>query len=395
MNEDRVGVLVKIRSEDARKNIRNAKNETSSFKKVLSSLRDDIKNAFDVANISAWVKIIRGTIDGMVSAMDAQADYVESLNLLEVAFGGTSQEAKEFIKTISDKTGFDPAGLTKYLGTFRQMTSALGITSEYADTLSQNLLKMQLDLSSLYNMDIDVVGNKLKSSMAGQRTAIRAFGAEITEATLEIERQKMGISESVDEMTRAEKTILIYLTLEKQLANANGDVSRTINSVANQIKIYREQIAVATRQIKSFAIAIGKYLLPIINGVIMAFNELTAMLMTFFKVDAESLMDEVTPKNMSSGFEDLSDAIDDVTASNEKAKKSLVGWNKLNTISTPKEDSSSGGGVGSINPDLLGMIDEYDFKKTFTDYEVYFLEMSLETPIKDLILLFNQNDFFY
>ena len=356
---DRVDLLLKITAEDASKSIKNANTETTKFKKTLSSLRTDIKGAFGVANIVSWVKIIKNSVNAMVNAMEAQADYAESLNLLEVAFKDTSDEAKELIATISDKTGFDPAGLTKYLGTFRQMTSALGITSEYADTLSQNLLKMQLDLSSLYNMNLDTVGKKLQSAMAGQRTAVRAFGAEITEATLQVEAQNMGIKESVSEMTRAEKTILIYLALEKQLVNANGDVSRTINSVANQTKIFREQIAIAGRQLKSFAIAIGKTVLPVINGLLMAFNEIIGMLMTIIGVDVESLMGDFGAGDLSSGYEDLSSSIDKVTESNEKAKKSLVGWNKLNAISTPT-DTSSDSGIGDINPELLSKIGDYD-----------------------------------
>ena len=66
------------------------------------------------------------------------------------------------------------------------------------------------DISSLYNITFEQASSKLTSALTGQTKAIRSLGADITQATLQQELYNMGINESISNMNRAEKTLLIY-----------------------------------------------------------------------------------------------------------------------------------------------------------------------------------------
>ena len=207
----------------------------------LSSLNisKNFKKAFDKGAVIGWALAIKSTIDTMIKASKKQAEYIESLNLMQVAFGDTKDAAETFVQTLSNATGFDTSGLTKQLGIFRQLTSTLNVTSSAADLLAYNLEKMSLDISSLYNVDLERAGNALQSAITGQVRSIRSLtGADITLATLQQEAYARGINKTTAEMTRAEKTILIYLSLERQLANANGDMARTINTIVVKVRNY-------------------------------------------------------------------------------------------------------------------------------------------------------------
>lgn len=346
---------------DISQNAKKFKNDMAEAESSSKSIAKNITNAFKSSGLISFIGSIKELTSIMLDSSQAQSDYVENLNLLDVAFGDTSKNAEHFIDTLSGHIGLDESALTRQLGVFRQMSNAMGYTSETADLLSMNLSKLQLDMASLYNLSFEQSGNALESALTGQVKTIRALtGADITQATLQQFALAHGIDESVNSMSRAEKTLLIYMSLEDQMAEANGDLSRTINSVSNQTKIFHEQITIAGRQIGGFFIPILKTLLPILNGILMAFNAIVKMIMTLFGIDAKSLEDEFGVAT--GGLNDLEEGLNAVDKASKNAKKSLRGFDKLNNITTPSTSGSSGvGGSGAgINSKILDMLDEYN-----------------------------------
>ena len=331
---------------------------------IVGQISKKISKIFSKGAIIGWATIIKDSINYMIKATEKQANYIENLNMMQVAFGQSAEQAEKYIDTITNATGFDPSTLTRQLGVFRQISSAMKYTSETADLLSTNLSKLSIDVASLYNTDIQRAGKALESAITGQVRSIRSLtGVDITQATLKQEALALGIEKSITQMSRAEKTILIYLSLERQLANANGDAARTINSVANQTKIFKDQIAVACRQLGSVFIPILKTLLPILNGIIMAFNTIVGMLLSFFGIDVDDMAKEFGVA--SSGLGTIEDGLNGVSQASEKAKKSLRGFDKLNNITTPDKGSGGGvggAGIGGIDNKLLAALDEYNLQ---------------------------------
>ena len=202
----------------------------------------------------------------------------------------------------------------------------------------------------------------LNEQVKGQVRSIRSLtGADITLATLQQEAYARGIEKTTSEMSRAEKTILIYLSLERQLSNANGDLSRTINSVSNQTKIFKDQIYMLGRQLGGFLIPILRTLLPILNGILMVINTIVGALLGLFGIDADTLSSEFGVAT--NDLDLLEEGLDGVSSASEKAKKSLRGFDKLNNITTPTSSGSSGGasgGFGGIDNKLLEALKEYN-----------------------------------
>lgn len=207
------------------------KNDMKDAELSANNISKAIKTAFNNSGVVSFFGAVKNLTEMMINASSKQSEYIENLNLLDVAFGKTSGEAEKFIDTLSETIGLDQSQMTRQLGVYRQMANAMGYTSEVSDKLSKNLSKLQLDMSSLYNLSFERAGNALESAITGQVKTIRALtGADITQATLQQEAYAMGIEKTVSTMSRAEKTILIYLSLERQMAEANGDLSRTINT---------------------------------------------------------------------------------------------------------------------------------------------------------------------
>lgn len=366
MDNNSVIAQVEITSSKGLKELKNLKkevaNSTQEIEKANSSIKNldkSIQKAFNKSAIVAWYSVIKKGMNIMLNASKAQQEYIENLNLMQVAFKDTYKSADNLINTISKEIGLDPSNLVRQIGIYKEIGNAMGYTNNISTLLSENLLKLQMDMSSLYNVDFARAGKALESAITGNVKSIRALtGADVTLATLKQEALALGIDKSVNSMTRAEKTILTYLTLERQMADANGDMARTINSVANQTKIFKEQITTLARQIGALFIPILKTLLPLLNGVLMVINELTSMLLTLFGIDANKLSKEFGIA--SSGFEGFEDNFDNLEKSSEKAKKSLRGFDKLNAITTPQSQGTSNMTIGGVDKTMLDAMKEYN-----------------------------------
>lgn len=353
-NNQDVGILVKLRAQDTTKQLKNLNSESKSLQKNMKLLGNTITEAFNQNIVLGWAKVIKKVTDTMINATKKQTEYAENLHLLRSAYGNVNSSGEQLVQTMANLSGLNIADLTKSLGQYRQLANALGIASDSANLLSENLLKMQNDIASLYNMDTEQVGKKLMSALTGETKAIKILGADVTSAALQQRLYNMGINESITNMNTAEKTILRYLAVQDQLKNSQGDYANTINSVANQTKIWNAQIEVLGRQLSSFLIPLLQRILPILNGIMMAINTIIGTVLGLFgiKSDVGSIADE---------FETIGNSIGNVTKASKEANKSLRGFDKLNVIRTPSSNSGAGTGVGGgINSKLLAQLKEYN-----------------------------------
>ena len=63
------------------------------------------------------------------------------------------------------------SALYRSIGVFKQMSNAMGYAEETSRKLTLQLAQMQIDISSLYNVDVDRAGKVLQSAMSQQTEA--------------------------------------------------------------------------------------------------------------------------------------------------------------------------------------------------------------------------------
>lgn len=155
-----VGLRIGILSKQAEKSIKDLDKTTKTYGQTL-------KEAFNRNKLVGFIALVKDLTETMISASKRQTEYIESLNLMNTAYGELNNSGTKLIDNISSLVGLDQSGLTKSLGTYRQLASALSLAGDTANTLSENLLKMQLDVASLYNLEFDQAGKKLISAITG------------------------------------------------------------------------------------------------------------------------------------------------------------------------------------------------------------------------------------
>lgn len=386
--------------------------ETGDASKEAAAKADLLTNSFlnQAVRITALVAVYRKLADVIPTGIENSMSYVENMNLFTVSLGQYSENASKYADTVRDALGIDPSGWIRTQGVFNTLIEGFGVGAEQAAYMSQNLTQLTYDIASFYNLSISDAEKKIQSAVAGELEPVRRLGYDLSqnaltaiaqnpkyygettysvnELTGALEANSTALEDNTvrtianfNELTQGEKVQLRYIALMTQVTEAQGDMARTLNDPANQMRIFKEQLIMTSR-------ALGNVFIP-------ALNEVMPYLIAFFRVVEEGLQRLAAW----AGFElpDMSDRMDvsdDVpyyenivestgrAAKNAKKMKDyMIGIDELNVL-RPDDGTTSGGGSGSENPYALGSI----FKTPGYD----FLSSAIENRVKDIKEAFDE-----
>lgn len=284
--------------------------------------------------------------------------YQEDLNLFTVALGQYADKAQNYAEKVSDVMGIDPAQWLRNQGVFNTLLTGFGDTAERAQLMSQNLTQLGYDISSFFNISIEDAMQKLQSGISGELEPLRRLGYDLSQARLEQTALNLGIKESVANMTQAEKAELRYYAIMTQVTTAQGDMARTLEAPANQLRILQAQLTQAARAIGNIFIPALNAILPYAIAVVQVIREIANALANL----AGFKLTEVDYSGVNSaavGAGSLADNLDDAAGAAKKLKQYTAGFDELNVFA-PNTGSGSGagaGGAGGFDFDLP----TYDF----------------------------------
>lgn len=337
-----------------------AKKAFDSIKTALGSLSDKTRSSSSTLKQFSMLLGGAGIGHALSEATKSAIGYIENLNLFTVAMGDSIDEAQRFIDKMTEIYGMDPSNLYRYSGYFYQLTDAIGATSKASKIMSLSLTKAANDISSLFNVEIETVVNNLASGMQGMSRAVRKYGIDIRQTTLQQTALNYGFTENVSTTSEANRQALRYLTIMQQIKNATkqvtttvdgatvtmGDFARNIETPANQLRILKEQASQVARAFGNFFIPIMEKTLYVVNGVLMAIKTLLTFLATLAGIDIGGFGGEV-----SQGADEAAGAVGGIGDAADKTAKKLKNliapFDELTILSEPK-DTSGGGGAGGI-----------------------------------------------
>lgn len=339
--------------------IKNLRNQM----KQSSTLGESLKKSFNLGAIYLTGK----KAYNLLKEMNKEAiNYVETVNLFNVSFGkgleGLNEyyeQALDFQERLEEKLGVNIEESMRYQALFNSMTKSMGLSANYAYTLSENMTKLGYDLASLYNIDPTSAMTKLRAGLAGQTEPLRELGLDITEQSLKPVAESLGIDRSIRNMSQAEKAVLRYIAVLRQATIAQGDFARTMDSPANQLRIFNAQVTAFKRNMGNLWQGILGGILPYVNAIMMVINELLKMVAKLFGFEVSS-----QPVNVSAsiGADDLADDLGTASGEAKELKNQLMGFDEINNITLNNDRGSSSGGVSGTGIDkrLLDAMEEYD-----------------------------------
>ena len=325
-----------IRSTEQYNNtVRRATNSTSAWGKVANGL----KFGTMIYGLSRLASMI-GT------AITKSNEYQENLNLFTVAMGEYAQEAFDYGQTVSEVLGIDLSNWIRNQGVFNTLLTGFGDTAERAALMSKNLTQLGYDLSSFFNISVEDAMQKLQSGISGELEPLRRLGYDLSQARLEATALSLGIDKSVMSMTQAEKAELRYYAIMTQVTTAQGDLARTLEAPANQLRVLSAQFNMAARSIGNIFIPALNAILPYAIAVVQVIREIADAIASLFGFE----LTEVDYSGITagaSGAGSMADSLDEAAGAAKKLKQYTAGFDELNVFSP--DSGSAGSGIGAAN----------------------------------------------
>lgn len=313
-------------------------------------------------NLYAKIKMAMGVVRKgarvIASWITQSNQYIEDVNLFTASMGKYTEEAQNYAKAVSDALGIDPGEFMRNQGVFNTIISGFGVASDKAYLMSKNLTQLGYDISSFFNITFEDAMQKLQSGISGELEPLRRLGYDLSVARLQEEALALGIKKKVSAMTQAEKSQLRYYAIMTQVTTAQGDMARTLNAPANQLRILKAQVTQCAR-------ALGNIFIPMLNAVLpyaIALVKVVRMLadsiaslfgFTLPEVDYSGVSAGATAVgDLANNAGDASDGLSKAGKAAKKLKNALLGIDELNILS--KDDSFSGSGSGSGSGAAIG-----------------------------------------
>ena len=321
------------------------------------------------AKIKMAMSVVRTGARVIASWITQSNQYIEDLNLFTASMGKYAEEAQNYAEAVSEALGIDPGEFMRSQGVFNTIISGFGVASDKAYLMSKNLTQLGYDIASFFNISFEDAMQKLQSGISGELEPLRRLGYDLSVARLQEEALALGIEKKVSAMTQAEKSQLRYYAIMTQVTTAQGDMARTLNAPANQLRILQAQVTQCAR-------ALGNIFIPTLNAVLpyaIALAKIVRMLANSIASLFGFKLPEVDYSGISAGASAVGDLADNAGNASDglgkagkaakKLKNALLGIDELNVLS--KDDSSSGSGSGSgagIGGGDLGIdLPTYDF----------------------------------
>nr|DAR24569.1 MAG TPA: minor tail protein [Caudoviricetes sp.] len=306
--------------------------------------------------------------------IEVGSNVTEVQNVVDTAFKDLSWQADQWASNAMTNFGLSELSAKKYMGVFGQMSNAMGITGKAALDMAENVTGLTGDVASFYNLGTDEAYTKLKSIWTGETETLKDLGVIMTQTNLDQYALNNGFGKTTAKMTEQEKVMLRYQYVTSALSNATGDFVKTQDSWANQTRI----LTLRFQQLKA---SLGKGFIALFTPILRGFNSLLAGLQkvadgfaSFVQMltgaDISSSMGSISADIAGIG-DDAGGVADNVSGIGDAAKKtakdiekSLAGFDQINKLTEPTDDSfdssgSTGGtssGIGSVDliPDVSG-----------------------------------------
>ena len=306
--------------------------------------------------------------------LEVGSNVTEVQNVVDTAFKDLSGQADQWASNAMTNFGLSELSAKKYMGVFGQMSNAMGITGQAALDMAEDVTGLTGDVASFYNLSTDEAYTKLKSIWTGETETLKDLGVVMNQTNLDQYALNNGFGKTTAKMTEQEKVMLQYQYVTSALSNATGDFVKTQDSWANQTRI----LSLRFEQLKA---SLGKGFIALFTPILRGLNNLLAGLQkvadgfaSFVQMltgaDVSTSMGSISSDIAGIG-DDASIAADNVgdigSAAKKTAKdieKSLAGFDQINKLTEPADDSSdssgsTGGtssGIGSVDlvPDVSG-----------------------------------------
>lgn len=357
MTVDELQVLITANTTALQKEIAKTNSTISSLKKSADKSQSGITSAFKKLKTGIVALGIGKVIkDSIKMGMDA----VESDSLFETSLGKWADSVRDWSEETANALGLNAVAMRKNTGVIYNMTSSMGVAEDNALKMSKGISLLSEDMASFYNLDSSEAFNKLRAGLTGETEPLKALGILVDENTVKQVAYSEGIAQNGAELTQQQKVLARYVAILKQTGNAQGDLARTIDSPANQLRLLKNQVSQLGLAFSNFLMPVISAVLPYITAFVKVITSALNTLTKFMGLKSTNASNETA--KISSNVGGLGTGLDDANKKAKKLKGTLASFDEMNVLQDNSTDSSSSGtgGGGASAGGLDFDLGEYD-----------------------------------
>lgn len=341
--------------------------------------------------VAAVIALFSKAADTISDCVSESLTYNKTLNMFTVSLGEYATNATRYGETVRDALGIDIAGWQKAQGIFQTLITGFGVTGDQAAYMSQNLTQLSYDIASFYNITNEEAQNKLKSAIAGRLEPIRKLGWDlsqtklvdiaknpnyygqqtfaINEQTGAIEANTTAVDDNTkhkivnfNQLTQQEKVQLRYIALMTQVTQVQGAYAKALSDPANQMKVFKEQLSMTSRELGNVFIPAINMALPYLTAFTQLAGEAFRALASLFGYEIPDMSDRMDISSVAEPYNDVVQATGRAAGNAKKMKDYMLGIDELNVFNPNTGAGGGGGGVGGQNSNLNNLLTPgYDF----------------------------------
>jgi hypothetical protein len=180
----------------------------------------------------------RGARFGIAAAVDLG----EEINKARVVFRSGAEDVLRFSETSATGLGISQRAALQAASNFGGLFKAVGVGADRADDMSIRLVQLAADLASFNNATPEEALDALRSGLSGETEPLRRFQVFLSAARIEQEALNSGLARSKEDIDETVKAQASYQLILKQTKDAQGDFTRTSDSLANRQRTLRAQV---------------------------------------------------------------------------------------------------------------------------------------------------------
>lgn len=258
--------------------------DLDDFQRGTASIEGGFKNIIGLAGrvgdavASAGKKMTAGMtlpLGGLgVLFTKVAADAAELQSAFDYTFGNMASGMNRWAEQTGDSMGRATQEMQKGALAFGQLFKAAAPTEDAAARMSQRFTELAQDAASFYNTDFDKAMGKIRSGLTGESEPLRDFGVFLTEADVAAKGLEMGLINAGEELNEYGKVMARSALIAEGLADAQGDVDRTSDSLANRVRKVKGDLHELALEIGEILIPYAQSLAGAVESVVAAFRSL-------------------------------------------------------------------------------------------------------------------------
>ncbi len=237
----------------------------TAWGKLQKAMSHPLVTAVSVAAVTMFAK----------SAIQSFAEVEDAQSALSATFGDTGDRIITWANESAIAFNLSRKEALTAAQTMAVFGDSAGLAGQELETFAISLTERAAEAASYFGGTTADAITAFGAALRGENEPIRKYGVLLDDATLRAKAFEMGLIETTKSaLTPQQKTLAAYNVIMEQTTRVQGDVARTSDSMANQIKQSQAQM-------ENFKTTVGETLavglnpiLKVLNGLFSVFNGL-------------------------------------------------------------------------------------------------------------------------